>query len=141
MYRPRASRTLALCLAAGALLLGPLASPEPASPPGQPAPAGPVYHPDPRHPWNRLHEALFVRTGPDGRAYGHDRLEPLLWYGTKHLLEDRSRDRALAVLEEFLRGNGERLIEDPLKRAVLQRDLWLVFNWLDIHHGNFADPQ
>src|SRR4051812_39214243 len=100
-----------------------------------------LYHPDPDHLWNRLHEALFVRVGPDGRAYGRDRLEPLLWYGSKHLLEDRPRDRLLALLDEFLTGHGERLINDPLKRAVLQRDLWLAFNWVDIPHGNFADPQ
>jgi hypothetical protein len=38
-----------------------------------------IYDRDPDHPWNRLHAALFVRIGPDGKAYGHDRLEPLLW--------------------------------------------------------------
>ena len=27
----------------------------------------PLYHADPEHLWNRLHEALYVRTGPDGR--------------------------------------------------------------------------
>ena len=98
------------------------------------------YHTDPDHLWNRLHEAMFVRVGPDGRAYGQDRLEPLLWANSKYLLEDRSHERVMALLEEFLKNKGEKLIDDPLKRAVLQRDLWLVFNWLEGLHRGFAEP-
>src|SRR6266478_1872095 len=60
-----------------------------------------LYHADPGHLWNRLHAAMFVRVGPDGRAYGQDRLEPLLWPQSKHLLEERSHKRAVALLEEF----------------------------------------
>jgi len=49
----------------------------------------------------------------------------------------------MAVLEEFLNNNGEKLIDDPLNRAVLQRDLWLVFNWLEGRHNTdaFAEPK
>src|SRR5687767_12019107 len=90
---------------------------------GSPAPgtgalvAGRLYHPDPRHLWNRLHDGLFVRVGPDGRAYGHDRLEPLLWSGSRYLLEPASREGAHRLLQEFITSRGERLIRDPLKRA------------------------
>ncbi len=80
--------------------------------------------------WNRLHAAFFIRFGPDGRSYGKDRLEPLLWYHSKFLLEGKAAGRAEAVLEEFLRNQGRSLIEEPVKRAILQRDLWLVSNWL-----------
>jgi hypothetical protein len=100
-----------------------------------------MYHADPEHLWNRLHRALFVRVGPDGRTYGQDRLEPLLWVGSKHLLEGKAHQRAVAILDEFLKNKGEKLIEDPLKRAVLQRDLWLIFNWLDDVHSHFYDPE
>jgi hypothetical protein len=34
------------------------------------------------------------------------------------------------VLDEFLASNGERLIGDPLERAVFQHDLWAIFDWL-----------
>ena len=103
-----------------------------------PAPRPTHYHADPEHLWNRLHEALFVRG-----AYGQDRLEPLLWADSKHLLEARSNERASALLEEFVSNNGEKLIDDPLKRAVLQRDLWMVFNWLDRrrHPNDFVEPK
>jgi hypothetical protein len=34
------------------------------------------------------------------------------------------------LLDEFLETRGDRLIADPLKRAVFQHDLWAVFDWL-----------
>ena len=89
-----------------------------------------MYHADAQHLWNRLYEALFVRVGQDARTYGRDRLDPLLWPETRYLLEFPDHDRAVKVLNEFVDNHGEQLIEEPLKRAVLQRDLWLVFNWL-----------
>ncbi len=94
-----------------------------------------IYGTDSQHLWNRLHAVLFVRRGSDGNTYGNDRLEPLLWPASKHLIEERSRDRAVAVLDKFLDERGERLVDDPVKQAMLQRDLWLVFNWL---HGDHS---
>jgi hypothetical protein len=113
------------------------------SPPGreESLPGKSIYHADPQHLWNRLHEAVFHRIGLDGKTYGQDRLEPLLWTYSKHLLEERSRDRVLALLDEFLRTDGEALIADPRKRAMLQRDLWMVFNWLETGHPDSADPK
>jgi hypothetical protein len=88
-----------------------------------------IFDPDPQHLWNRLQRALWVRTGPDGKEYGNDRLDPLLWRETRHLLEGESHEQAIAVLDEFLTARGENLVHDPLKRAILQRDLWAVFDW------------
>ncbi|MGH9329629.1 MAG: hypothetical protein ACRD09_04235 [Vicinamibacterales bacterium] len=34
------------------------------------------------------------------------------------------------MLDEFLETRGERLIADPVRRAVFQHDLWAVFDWL-----------
>lgn len=93
-----------------------------------------IYDPDPEHLWNRLHRALWVRTGPDGKAYGHDRLDPYLWRDTKHLLEGESHKQAVAVLDEFLSAHGENLVKEPVTRAFLQRDLWAVFDWTTESH-------
>jgi len=93
-------------------------------------PTATVYDKDPGHLWNRIHATLLIRTGPDGKHYGEDRIEPLLWKESRYLLNGEQADRAVAALEEFLRDNGERLFADPMKRAVLQRDLWLVASWL-----------
>ena len=88
-----------------------------------------IYDSNPKHLWNRLHEALFIRTAPDWKSYGIDRLDPLFWSSTKHLLVEPSHRQALAVLDEFLNVHGEKLIGDPLKRAWLQHDLWSLFDW------------
>jgi hypothetical protein len=42
-------------------------------------------------------------------------------------------------LREFLDQHGERLINDPLKRAMLLHDLWSVFDWAIDHYDEF-DP-
>jgi hypothetical protein len=131
----------ACCLAAAAVAVWFLVLVGAASSADDAAPSRAIYHADPEHLWNRLYEALFVRAGPDGRTYGQDRLEPLLWPESKYLLEERFNKRATAALEEFLQNKGEKLIDDPLKRALLQRDLGLVFNWLEGRHDGFAEPR
>jgi hypothetical protein len=96
-----------------------------------PAESGAVrlYSDDSDHLWNRLHEALFVRTGPDGARYGLDRTDPLLWGNSMHLLTGASHTRAVEILDRFIESHAERMIEDPLKRAFLQHDLWALFDW------------
>lgn len=88
-----------------------------------------IYDSDTNHLWNRLNETLFERTAQDGRKYGLDELDILYWYRTKHLLEGPSHEQALAILDEFINTHGEKLIRNPLKRALLQRDLWELFDW------------
>lgn len=95
------------------------------------APAQPVtiYDPNPDHIWNRLYDVLLIRQGATGDHYGYDSLDPLLWPLSTHLLASPSHERALRVLDEFLRSHAENLIKDPAKRAIMQRDLWAVFDW------------
>ncbi len=88
-----------------------------------------VYDPNPSHIWNRLYAALLIREDPTGIKYGTDSLDPLLWPSTKYLLAQPSHGRALRILDEFLQTHAESLIHDPVKRAILQRDLWAVFDW------------
>lgn len=121
-------RLVAVLISLGLLTtsLGEASTPGPATHTSQ---AVTLYDPDPAHVWNRLYEALFVREGPTGIRYGTDSLDPLLWLNSKYLLTPPSHQRALRVLDEFLQTHAENLIPDPLKRAILQRDLWAVFDW------------
>ena len=89
-----------------------------------------VYAPDPDHIWNRIFRQFYRRTTADGKEYGLGELDPLLWFDTTYLLNGVSHQRAIRVLEEFLTTQAETLIDDPLKRAMFQRDLWAVFDWL-----------
>ena len=88
-----------------------------------------IYDPNPQHLWNRLNETLFDRAAPDGKHFGLDELDILYWGTTKNLLVEPSQQRALKVLDDFIKKHGEKLIHDPLKRALLQRDLWELFDW------------
>ena len=97
-----------------------------------------LYDPDPPHLWNRLHQALFVRTDGQGRAYGNDDTDPLLWVKTRYLLEGESHERARAVLGEFLEADGHKLIQDPARRAILQSDLWTLFDWTVHSHRDLG---
>lgn len=89
------------------------------------------FHPDPRHVSNQMYLQLHVRTDSGGKEYGFDTLDPLLWSKTNYLLSGKSHARALALADEFLRSHAERQITDAAKRAILQRDLWAVFDWAD----------
>jgi hypothetical protein len=88
-----------------------------------------LFTPDSRSVANRLYLQLHTRTAPDGVEFGFDSLDPLLWSETKYLLEGRSHREALALADEFLRTHGERQVTDPLRRAILQRDVWAVYDW------------
>lgn len=89
-----------------------------------------LYDANPNHLWNRIHQTFHVRVAGDGSEYGLDTVDPLLWRETRHLLNGPSHEDAVIVLDEFLTARGERLIADPLRRAVFQHDLWTIFDWL-----------
>jgi hypothetical protein len=88
-----------------------------------------VYAPDPDHIWNRLFRLFYVRHARNGDQYGGDELDPYLWLQTKYLLTGPSHDEAVKVLDEFLKQHSEKLIRDPLRRAVFQRDLLAIYQW------------
>ena len=94
------------------------------------APSG-LFHPDPQNISNRLYRQLYVRAEAGGHEYGFDALDPLLWRETNYLLTGKSSARTLDLADEFLRTHAERGIVDPTKRAILQRDVWAVFDWAD----------
>jgi len=87
------------------------------------------YDPNPVHVWNRLHATFFIREDLPGTGLVPDALDPPLWYNTPYLLAEPSHRRALRVLDQFVQTHAENLIRDPVKRAILQRDLWSVFDW------------
>lgn len=101
-------------------------------PPGGPDFA--LYDPDPNHLWNRLHRTLFMRGPLDGQYFGHDDFELLYWDQTQHTLRGKPLDAAIAVLDEFLASQPNIAFDDPMKYALLQRDLWALFDWASNRH-------
>ena len=84
-----------------------------------------LFHPDPGHPWNELHRNLNTRTTFTGETYVHYGLEPASVPRSKFLIEGKSRRRTLRLLDDLLASN--QTIKDPVKRAIMQRDLYAVF--------------
>lgn len=95
-----------------------------------PAPSTPIrfYDPDPQHLWNRLHRAIFVRSFNQTET-GHDSIDPLLYGASKFCRTGSSRKELMTVLKELISDDGAHAPDDVLKRAIFQRDLWVVFDW------------
>ena len=81
--------------------------------------------------WDRKLRVGKLPPGPVVKRFeGGDRMSLLAWPRTRYYSEPGTFARADKLLEEFIADHGERLIDDPLKRAFLQRDLWAVFDHL-----------
>ncbi len=111
------------------LILVPVTVCELTESPSRSEPSTTLYDSNPSHSWNRLYATLLIREDRHGTQLGTDSLDPLLWFQSEHLLAKPSHERALNALDEFLKTRAENLIHDPLKRALMQRDLWAVFDW------------
>ncbi len=112
---------------------------ETAAPPEKPTWA--IYDPDPDHIWNRVFRQFYRRAARDGKEYGLGELDPLLWFDTTYLLSGGSHQQAIRVLDEFLGMGAETLIGDALRRAMFQRDLWAVFDWLSFQSDSYASER
>ena len=108
-----------------------------------------LYDPDPNHLWNRVHEALHVRLTstnqpdkeqpllPGDQSVHAYELDACLWPSrSTYLVFGEPRKTAMAVLDEFLAKEGEKLVREPIKRAFLQHDLWAIFDWTRSWHND-----
>jgi hypothetical protein len=90
----------------------------------------PIYDSDSSHLWNRLHRAFFIRPKSRSDEGTADAVDPPLWVDTSEfLMSGNSYREAIDVLDEFLMGDLGTPVDAPTKRAVLQHDLWSVFDW------------
>lgn len=98
-----------------------------------------IYHSDPEHLWNRLFSALYTRRSelpstlggpPVKRIEGGDVLEFLGWGKTTYWSEPGVTGRITRLLEEFLARDGAKQISDPVRRILLQNDLWAAHDHL-----------
>jgi len=87
------------------------------------------YDPDPQHLWNRLHQSIFVRSDVNNAEVGHDAIDPLLYGSSKFCRTGNSRKELMGVLKELISDDSAHRPDDVLKRAIFQRDLWVLFDW------------
>jgi len=77
-----------------------------------------------------VHDAFRARI--EGKEIDPWELDPYLWRNQDYLAGEVVQKAALDVLDEFIARKGHTLIKDPLKRALLQRDLWALFDSLHV---------
>lgn len=103
----------------------------------------PLFDVDPQHLWNRLFAAATIRGSrlpsvKDGpvvpRIEGGDRVEFFGWGGTTDWDDAARLEQLAGLLAEFRNGRGENLSSDPLRRVLLQHDLWTLFDFLMTRH-------
>ena len=103
----------------------------------------PLFDADPQHLWNRLFAAVTIRSSllpsvrggpPVARIEGGDRIEFFGWGGTTYWDESANVAQLERHLDQFLGQGGEKLSTDPLKRVLLQHDLWTLFDFLMVRH-------
>jgi hypothetical protein len=81
--------------------------------------------------WDRKLRVGKLPPGPVVKRFeGGDAKSLLAWPRTRYYSEPGTFARTEPLLDEFHATSGERLIDDPLKRAFLQRDLWAAFDHL-----------
>jgi hypothetical protein len=91
-----------------------------------------TFDPNPEHPWNRLHAVLTADEDvPEFQAADRNqRLQTWLFTGPRYA-------RALSELDAFIERKSDRLIRDPVKRALLQSQLWAVFDTVSAPTGDY----
>ena len=110
-----------------------------------------VYDADPNHVWNRLFSTLYIRPrllpasaaqAAAVRYEGGDVIEFLAWGQTEYWSTEDMCTKLNPLLDEFLDSERSPKIHDPLKRIVLQHDLWAAYDHLiDLNNRRIGDFQ
>ncbi|HXX92864.1 MAG TPA: hypothetical protein VEN81_04475 [Planctomycetota bacterium] len=89
---------------------------------------GGPYDSDPHHPWNELHRALFTwHPAQAGQPEVYEE-DPRCWPIPQNYRDVWTVSKNLSgTIDRF----GEHPIQNPLKRAMLQHDLWMFLDGLD----------
>src|SRR5579872_3140651 len=90
----------------------------------------PLYDPDPDHPWNAVHHVFYSRRFSNGDVYEHEAALDPPWLNWSRFYNDEEfHKHVTGVLDRFLKQPEEEVERQPaLRRAILLRDLWPVFD-------------
>jgi len=97
-----------------------------------------IYDQDPQSLVNRLFAAFYIRESniptkrggaPVRRIEGGDTIDFLAWDGSDYWSSLETCQRLSAILDECLADPARVRPVDPLRRAMLQRDLWAAFDF------------
>src|SRR6266542_5270240 len=89
-----------------------------------------IFDSDPAHLWNRMWQMFYAVPVPAGVTVGPEELDLPVAADLGQLLHGSKHRETVALLDQFLGNRQAELVRDPLRRAVLQHDLWAVFDWV-----------
>lgn len=87
-----------------------------------------LFDPDPVHLWNRIYLKL-NSWAPSWGSPSQLLVNAPHWPGVADDLSGESQRAAGVLLDEFITSRAERMVQDPLKRAIFQSNLWLLYDW------------
>lgn len=87
-------------------------------------------------PYDALYDLIMIRQAKDGTFYGADSAFPLAYRDSRYLFADQKTGAFLKALDSFTALSNEEIADyGPVKRALLQRHLWTVFDWTTIRQS------
>lgn len=99
---------------------------------------------DPADPYDVLYDVLMTRYAKDGQAYGANESSPAIWPSSEFPFGDRTYKQFSDALDAFAAlPQAELEAYSDVKRALLQRHLWKVFDmstpvrWIDPRTGDY----
>src|SRR5258708_29467239 len=90
----------------------------------------PLYDPDPDNPWNAVQRIFYAREFSNGVVYEHEAAFDPPWSTWSRFYNNAEfHNGVIAILDRFLDQPEESVERQPaVRRAVLLRDLWPVFD-------------
>ena len=81
-------------------------------------------------PYEALYDAIMIRQKSSGETIGRDSNSPLIFYGSRYLIRGETHTKFVDALDRFS-ALSQNAIEShgPVKRALMQRHLWSIFDW------------
>ncbi len=94
-------------------------------------------------PYDVLYDVIMTRHGPDGKTYGKNSAVPLIWNDSSYLLNGDTHKKFIDALDAFSAVSQQEIeVYSDVKRALLQRHLWAVFDWATVRRApSWDEPQ
>lgn len=87
-----------------------------------------------------LDRAIMQRSADDGKIYGEDEIDPLIWSGSGYFLAGESRTRLLTALEKVLSlPDADVRRCPPAQRALVQNHVWTIFDSVTLRQPDSGD--
>ncbi|MEM7012424.1 MAG: hypothetical protein AAF585_13185 [Verrucomicrobiota bacterium] len=91
---------------------------------------------EPADPYNTLYDVMMARHASDGKAYAADETSPTIYSTSEFPYDDKTYEKFNAALDAFAALPQSKIeTYSDIKRALLQRHLWKVFDWGHYKHN------